>query len=186
MSVLHMHYELLYNKLSVCLATYFQDLYAYYHTQLTVAYSKLPHLRRNYTESIFPAIAFNFGGKVWCFSHRDTNNLSFGMCAITALGNFNPIEGGHLILDDIKVAIQFPPASTILIPSASLTHANVPIQKDENRLSFTQYAAGPIFQWVENGCRTDEQLNAEELHKQKERRANAWKEGLKLLPNINK
>jgi hypothetical protein len=57
-------------------------------------------------------------------------------------------------LFDIKKFIRFPPGSLILIPSALMRHGNTPIQAGDQRLGLTQYAAGGLFRWVENGfCR---------------------------------
>jgi hypothetical protein len=53
--------------------------------------------------------------------------------------------------------IEFPPGSTVLIPSALFKHSNTSIQSDENRFSIIQYAAGALFRWVENKCRTQEE-----------------------------
>lgn len=72
------------------------------------------------------------------------------MCAITALGDYDPKLGGHLVLWDLKLVIEFPPGSTILIPSTSVRHSNVSIRQGETRHSFTQYAAGGLFCWVEH------------------------------------
>ena len=60
--------------------------------------------------------------------------VCFGWCAITALEKFNFKWGGHLILWDLHwdLHIDFPPGSTILIPSASLFHGNTAIQTGEN------------------------------------------------------
>ncbi|KIJ95665.1 hypothetical protein K443DRAFT_108399 [Laccaria amethystina LaAM-08-1] len=44
---------------------------------------------------------------------------------------------------------QFPPGSTIFLPSASLEHSNASSQKDERRYSFTQYTSGGTFRWVD-------------------------------------
>ena len=52
--------------------------------------------------------------------HTDPGNLLFGWCAITTLGNFDPTLGGHLVLWDLKLVIEFPLGSTILIPSVTL------------------------------------------------------------------
>ncbi|KAF8345216.1 hypothetical protein F5887DRAFT_856061, partial [Amanita rubescens] len=64
-------------------------------------------------------------------------------------------SGQHLVLWDFGLVIEFPPASTILIPSALLPHSNTSIQPNESRFSIVQYAAGGLFHWVENGCMTD-------------------------------
>lgn len=45
----------------------------------------------------------------------------------------------------------------MLVPSSAVAHSNVPIQRGERRYSFTQYTAGGIFRWVEQGFRTKEQ-----------------------------
>ncbi|KAJ8085361.1 hypothetical protein PM082_011023 [Marasmius tenuissimus] len=53
------------------------------------------------------------------------------MCAITAVGQFKSSEGGHLVLPDLKVIIEFPSGCTFLLPSAVLQHGNTQIQEGE-------------------------------------------------------
>ena len=98
--------------------------------------------------------------------HLDFLNLAFGWCAVTSFGSFNYKTGGHLILWDLGLVIEFPPGATILIPSAVMSHSNVTIGESERRYSMTQYAAGGLFRWVENGFRLDRKLSK----KQKQRR----------------
>lgn len=88
------------------------------------------------------------------FLHADSGNSAGGLCAVTNAGNFDPKLGGHLILWNFKLVIEFPPGSTILLPSASVTHGNTPIQPGESRYSFTQYCAGGLFRWVEYGLQS--------------------------------
>jgi hypothetical protein len=129
-------------------------------------------------------MTFNFGPQTVCLPHRDSANLSFGWCAITALGNFDPKKGGHLLLWDVKLAIEFPPGSTILIPSALLRHSNSKVQASETRMSCTQYAAGGLFRWVEQGFRTAKQFQREDpLGKEKwdEKSSHRWEHGLELF-----
>ncbi|KDQ26086.1 hypothetical protein PLEOSDRAFT_1015254, partial [Pleurotus ostreatus PC15] len=126
-------------------------LHAYYKGQLDKMYAALPHLRRNFLKSVFPCATFNFGPRVQSIRHRDTLNLAHGWCGITALGRFDHTRGGHLILWDARVAIEFPPHSTILIPSSAILHSNVAVDSEEVRASFVQYCAGGIFRWVDNG-----------------------------------
>ncbi|KAF9067445.1 hypothetical protein BDP27DRAFT_1535904, partial [Rhodocollybia butyracea] len=57
-----------------------------------------------------------------------------------------------------ELVIDFPHASTILIPSAVITHSNTLVADGEVQTSFTQYTAGAIFRWVENNCLTEEKL----------------------------
>lgn len=86
--------------------------------------------------------------------HMDSLNLPNGWCAIYCTGHFDPRIGGHLILRDLGLVVEFPPGSVILIPSATLTHGNVPVRTGETRRSFTQYAAGGLFRWVHYDFRT--------------------------------
>ena len=90
-----------------------------------------------------------------------------------------------MILEELKLVIEFPPGSTIFIPSASFTHGNIPIASGESRVSITQYAAGSIFQWVENGFRTDTQLTPSELRVAKERRRQIWDKSVQTLPKLS-
>ncbi|KAL0567589.1 hypothetical protein V5O48_014401 [Marasmius crinis-equi] len=127
------------------------------------------HLPLPFKNSVFTACAFNFGGKVRTYKHRDHLNWAFGWCAITALGNFDPKKSARLVLWELKLVIDFPPGSTVLIPSAVITHSNTRIAEGDERTSFTQYSAGAIFRWAENGCMTEGEL--------KEANPKAWAEG---------
>ena len=95
-----------------------------------------------------------------------------------ALGDFNAKKGGHLILWDCGLVIEFPAGSTILIPSAMVAHSNTAISQDERQYSFMQYTAGGLFRWVENGFKKSEDicasLSPEELVVWAEKDANCW------------
>jgi hypothetical protein len=125
---------------------------------------------------------------VWTFKHRDVLNLAFGWCAVQALGHFNPKMGGHLVLWDLKLVIEFPPGALILLPSATVAHSNIPVQQGEERASFTQFSASGIFRYVDNGCQTVKEL-AENDPKEYEHlmalRAARWEEGLSLLSTMD-
>ncbi|KAJ7017033.1 hypothetical protein C8F04DRAFT_1406340 [Mycena alexandri] len=131
-------------------------LAAFYQSQMDELAGWKPSLVWNFAGSVFAACTFNFGPQVITVPHLDFGNLSWGWCAITALGWFDPDLGGHLILWDLKLVIRFPPGATILIPSAIVRHSNVPIRAHEKRFSFVQYTAGGLFQWIRNGFKTDE------------------------------
>ncbi|KAF7968247.1 hypothetical protein HWV62_31539 [Athelia sp. TMB] len=105
----------------------------------------------SFDNSIFPTTTVNFGPNAVCFDHLDFANAAAGWCAITSTGNYDPTRGGHLVLFDIDMIIEFPPGSTILIPSSVMRHGNTPIQAGETRAGITQYAAGALFRWVDNG-----------------------------------
>lgn len=108
-------------------------------------------LKWNFNNSIFPAATINFGPQSVCYDHLDSANRAVGWCDIFAMGDYDCQKGGHLVLFDIKTYIVFPPGSHILIPSAIMRHGNTPISSGETRLGFTQYAAGGLFRWVDNG-----------------------------------
>lgn len=74
------------------------------------------------------------------------------------------MHSAQLILWELRLVIDFPHASTVFIPSAVVTHSNTPVAEGDDRTSFTQYTAGPIFRWVDNGCRTEEEMKEQDLH----------------------
>ncbi|KAF8127507.1 hypothetical protein K438DRAFT_1612418, partial [Mycena galopus ATCC 62051] len=109
----------------------------------------------NHGHSAFAAATINFGPRTITKCHIDGLNLAWGWCSITALGNFDADRGGHLVLWDLKLIIYFPPGLTILIPFAILRHLNMGIGEEETRYSFTQFSAAGLFQWVNNGFKSN-------------------------------
>ncbi|KAJ7675582.1 hypothetical protein DFH06DRAFT_977372, partial [Mycena polygramma] len=173
--------------------TYARGLHGYYHSTLQKLHEWCPTLPRNYDEftSVFASATFNFGPRTVTLPHLDFANLAWGWCTITALGDFDPDKGGHLILWDLRLIIRFPPGSTIAIPSAILRHSNVSIQQGEKRFSFTQFTSAGIFRFVENGFRTDKAVNGsrmsrEERARRADQRRNRWSEGLKMYTKWGK
>ncbi len=133
--------------------------------------SSQPELRRNFPNSDFASTTINLGPQTVSITQADSANLAYGLCAITALGDFDPDQGGQLILWNLRVVIRFPPGSTLLVPSALIPHSNLPIQPEESRYSVTQYSAGSLFRWVDNGLcsdgdrlKTTDQIPTEWLH----------------------
>ncbi|PBK85158.1 hypothetical protein ARMGADRAFT_942361, partial [Armillaria gallica] len=92
------------------------------------------------------------------YKHRDSLNCPFGWCVITALGCFNLKLGGHVVLWELKMVVEFPHASTILIPSATVTHSNVPVAKGNLRSSFMQFCPGSLLWLVDNNFWMEECL----------------------------
>jgi hypothetical protein len=133
--------------------------YGYYSNTMQQLLDLDPSLCRNFSNSVFASTTFNLGPQAVTFRHVDWANLSWGWCAITALGSFNPDLGGHIVLWDQKLVIRYPPGSTIYISSALLEHSNVPIQAGESRYSITQYSAAGLFRWVYNGFRSDKEAS---------------------------
>lgn len=146
-------------------------------------------LRRNWDNSPWAAATINFGPQTVCHRHTDCANLAYGWCAITALGDYDHKKGGHLVLWDLKLVIEFPPGSTIIIPSCAITHSNVRIQAGEHRYSFTQYTAGGLFRWIDNGFKPKEArlaaLKEEEMVIFYEELSKQLEAGLKLYSTLD-
>lgn len=156
---------------------------------MAALYEHDPSLIRPFPSSVYASGTYNFGPQTVCCAHCDQANLPNGMCSITPFGKYNPKTGGHLVLWDLKLVIEFPPGSTILIPSAVLTHSNTAILPDETRYSFTQYSAGGLFRWVENSFMTDDDRRAlrtkEEQRLRDEKNATRWIDGIEMLPVLD-
>ena len=127
------------------------DLHSFYSERMKELYDRQPDLAPTFANSVFACATFNFGPSVVCKPHVDKLNLAYGWCAVTALGTFDHTIGGHLVLPELKLVIQFPAGSTLFIPSAMFIHYNLPIAESEARGSFTQFSAGGIFRWIAYG-----------------------------------
>ncbi|KAF8990161.1 hypothetical protein BDZ89DRAFT_1196189 [Hymenopellis radicata] len=162
-------------------------LYKVYDEVLSFVVDSDEGLRRTYTKSPFAATTINFGPQTVLDDHTDSHNLPWGWCRVTPMGPFDHRRGGHLVLWDLGIAIEFPAGASIFIPSALLVHSNVTIQPGESRYSVTSYSAGGLFRWAWNGGRTDEECDLEFGKEEgKRRRAEhaktAWKEALTYFP----
>lgn len=141
-----------------CLGFYAPKLFQLYSKSLGRLFQHDKSLQWNFPNSIFPSATINLPPNSTCFDHLDYGNLAAGWCDIISAGNYNPKTGGHLILFNLKLLVEFPPGSHILIPSAILRHGNTSIQAGEERMGFTQDAAGGLFRWVDNGFRRAEDV----------------------------
>lgn len=161
-------------------------LHEYYTNHLKALHENDPSLRRVFQGSVFSSSTYNLGPQTVCYRHADFANLPFGWCGITSFGSYDYTKGGHLVLWDCHLVIEFPPGSTILIPSAVVSHSNTPIKKDESRYSFTQYTSGGLFRWVDQGFRTSislrNKLSPEEKAEQERLNKLRWEFGLSLTP----
>lgn len=171
------------------MATWAPKLYCYYCKTLGELHEHDPSLKRNFRSSVFAAASFNLGPKTVCFKHKDHANLPFGFCSITSFGSFDPSKGGHLVLWDCHLVIEFPPGATILLPSATVAHSNTSISDHETRFSFAQYTAGALFRWVENGFQRQEDyhksLSPQERAEVEEKSRARWALGLSMLPRLD-
>ncbi|KAK7040635.1 hypothetical protein R3P38DRAFT_2513428 [Favolaschia claudopus] len=147
-----------------------------------------PNLRRLFPLSVFSCAAFNFATNVWSFKHRDVCNLPYGWCAIQSMGNFDATKGGHLILWDLKMVVEFPAGALILVPSATIAHSNIPVQDGDERVSFTQFTAGNLFRFTDNNGRTDKKFSEEDpegYSRALEQRGSRWEKGLEMFSTVD-
>lgn len=90
-----------------------------------------------------------------------------------------------MVLWDLRLVIEFPPGSTVLLPSAIIAHSNTPITQGETRYSFAQYTAGGLFRWVENNFMLTEDyyasLSEAQLKEEQEKGSKRWEFGLSLF-----
>lgn len=175
---------------SSALQTFCPKLYNYMRDKLRALYESLPNLEWNFKNSIFPSISFNCGPKTECYPHRDFGNAPHLMCVITALGSFDPKTGGKFLAHDIKKIIEFPPGSSIALPSASMTHSNTAIQPNEERYSITQYCAGGLLRWVDCGFRSVKAVLAQPAGKKALEEIDGppgarWKWALDMFSNVS-
>ncbi|KAJ7858938.1 hypothetical protein B0H14DRAFT_3446973 [Mycena olivaceomarginata] len=146
-------------------------LYQYYRDHNAAMHQRHPDLHSPFGHSIFFCAAFNFGPNVWTFRHRDVLKLAFGWCAVQALGEFDPTKGGHLVLWDLNLVVEF-----------SFRRADLANLRDACTLQCG------IFRYVDNGFRTEVQLeedNPEEYERLMDLKASCWEEGLNLLSEMD-
>ena len=139
------------------LASYAPRIYEGARTNLKKVFDRYDW-KLTFPSSMYPAATINFGPRTVCVPHNDGEDDPVNFCHVTALGTFDPTTGGHIVLHDLKLAIEFPPGASILFPSALLRHSNTAIHPGERRQSFTQWVSGPLIRWAETDFRTYKQM----------------------------
>ncbi|KAF7320031.1 hypothetical protein MKEN_00787100 [Mycena kentingensis (nom. inval.)] len=143
---------------------------------------------RTFARSAFACVAFNFGPQSAAIFHRDWTDAAGEICTAWAGGKFNHKKRGHILFLELKIALEFPPGTLVLFPSAILTHANIPVAPHEQRVSIVQYTPGNLARFVDNGFRTEAQYLAEDeegYHEMMERKRTRWAKGLALFSTID-
>ncbi|KAJ3724641.1 hypothetical protein C8R42DRAFT_577592 [Lentinula raphanica] len=117
--------------------------------------------------------------------HQDYFNVLFAMYCAFSVGSFDHTRGGHLIAWEFGVVTEFPPGTAIFLPSAWVTHANVPIESHERRSSIAFFMSSGLARWYQNGYMSDksfqELATARQLQAWKEARSKLWETGLEML-----
>lgn len=170
------------------LATWAPRLHSHYKTYMDAVLQHDPLLEPNFRNSVFSCMAYNFGPVVCTYPHRDCMNCPYGLCAVTSLGRFDHELGGHLIVEELGLVIEFPSGCTILLPSAVLTHFNTPVRAHERRISITQYTPGEILRYVDNGFQTQGELkkaaSEEEFELMMAKKATRWQHGVEMWSTL--
>ena len=166
---------------------YFPKVYQEYQQNMEALLDNHREFQRPIANTQFAAASFNFGPHAVTFEHTDSGNKSNGICPIFCSGTFDSRKGGHLVLRQLKLIVEFPAGSIALIPSATLMHGNTSIQSGEQRESFTQYAAGGLFRWVQYGFRSWKSLSAHPnlLAEELERRPMRWEQAISQFSSVS-
>ncbi|THV01126.1 hypothetical protein K435DRAFT_655993, partial [Dendrothele bispora CBS 962.96] len=106
---------------------------------------------RVFPQTPFAAATFSFDTQTATTEQLDYLNYLFGWCSVTVLSLYDYTKGGHLILWDIHTIIEFPPGTSILLPSAYSRHSNTSIYLGERRY---QYSAGGLFRYAKDGLKS--------------------------------
>lgn len=167
--------------------TWFPHIYQLYSDTLTATLTHLPHLRQPLKHLPFSGVTINLGQQTCCQPHRDSGNFAGGPCLVCPLGDFDPQKGGHLVLHEPKLILELAPGCCVFIPSACITHENIPIQAGETRNSFTGYMAGAILQWIDQGFKTQTDPSFQKLSKDEQIRLGQvrWEKTWSLFSKID-
>ncbi|KAJ7034645.1 hypothetical protein C8F04DRAFT_955953, partial [Mycena alexandri] len=118
---------------------------------------KHPDLLYPSTSSIYSAATFELGGP-----HRRTvaqgvphRFVPGALSILTALGKYNPLRGGHVILWELGFVVCFPPGASIILPTGVIHYSFVRVRPDETRYSLLQWAGSGIARYLRNGFNFD-------------------------------
>jgi hypothetical protein len=140
-------------------------------------------------KTVFAAMTINMGPCSFSPPHMDADNDADGLCTDTACGNFDPDQGGQLVLWDLGLVIWFPPGASILFPSSLITHSTLPVAKNETRYVILQFTSGELSWWQENGYQSDQTYHSkaspEELEKRLENWSSRWQHSLQTFTRWN-
>lgn len=181
------YYTLLPIRFIASFATFAPKLYRYYEDNLSKLFrhkKTSKTCRRPFKRSVFTAATFNLGPRCFCKGHCDSMNVPQGWCMVCCFGKFDPTKGGHLVLEEFNLVVEFPPGSVVLIPSSVVRHGNTPIGEGETRSSFTQYVSGHLLRFVLHGFRKESRLSKRE-HAQFYGDINVrWEEALNMYSKL--
>jgi hypothetical protein len=125
---------------SDCYKTWMPKLFKSAREALDKVLALTPSLKPVYAASAFSLMTINFRPSTTSNVLIDNFQTVSGDSAITAAGHYDYRKGGHLVLREWKTVIEFPPCSTILIPSTVAALGTVGIAPSEQRILLAQYS----------------------------------------------
>jgi hypothetical protein len=173
-------------KLPAFFQHYFEQVEKYYY-DVTTSVAEFGrkaglNLHLPIPEVPFTSYTFNVGTKSICQPHIDGSNLASGLCLVVPLGDFDPEQGGHIVLHDLGFVCEVAPGSLSLIPSATVTHSNIGIGSEEARFAITAYTPASYFQFFEEGFGPVHKRSAIQ---NKELGDQRWRKGTARFPHID-
>jgi hypothetical protein len=101
-------------------------------------------------------------------------------------GNFDPTKGGHMVIYEMGLIIEFPAGTNITLCSASMTHYNLPLgdPANESRSSFTQYFAGGLDRHIAYGYRLEVDLDMSDRRNFAALAEARWKDALSRFSTV--
>ena len=93
-----------------CFRVYGQRNHEHMRSKVNDLKANDPALKRPYDDKIgaYPCQSFNLGRQTVTRPHVNSANLAQSWCSITLVGSFDPKMGGHLVLKDLGIVVEFP------------------------------------------------------------------------------
>ncbi|KAJ3756759.1 hypothetical protein EV360DRAFT_84654 [Lentinula raphanica] len=166
------------------LQTLFPKLHRFLDNLLEKILDDNPDLKRMFPDCCYGACHVNLTS-AWTRQHQDYFNILFAMCCVFCVGDFDSTRGGHLIAWEFGIVTEFPPGSAVFLPSAWVTHANIPIAHHERRSSIAFFMSSGLARWYQNGYMSDKTFQELAMPRQiqvwKDARSKLWEAGLEML-----
>lgn len=141
--------------------------------------STFPRCELPFKKLPFAAFTFNLGDQCCSKAHYDQENVAIGWCLVTPFGIWDHRLGGHIILHELKLIIEFPPGSSLLLPSALVQHENIGLSSGESRAVITAYTSGSFFRFADKNFTLRNKMKFDSYIEE-----GAWDHSLKRLPLI--
>ncbi len=90
-------------------------------------------------------------------------------------------------MHEFRLVVEMRAGDTLFLPSAVVTHQNVPIGPNETRTSVVYYSAGGLFRWVAAGNKTHtkwKKENPKAYAAHEKLGEERWKEGWNMFSTI--